>query len=197
MPNRRRRGNGREERARAAEGRSSGTVALDFGCVGARRDRSVHRPPRRVAVRSCRLWLGFGALVPIPLLALSLGSLVARGRQRFIAAPWKTVAPAPVTTVRGRLWLQNMAGDRSSGAIHDNWSRGGLCRMHLTVGTPSRCAAPDARSGSGGCASYQLNVKSGVPVDLHVSPARPRLSRRIVEVWVEVAHENRCWNAGR
>jgi hypothetical protein len=51
------------------------------------------------SVRSCRLWLGFGALVPIPLLALSLGSLVARGRQRFIAAPWKTVAPAPMTTV--------------------------------------------------------------------------------------------------
>lgn len=98
-------------------------------------------------------------------------------------------------SLRGCLWLQNMAADRLSGDIDDNWSRGGL-RMHLTVDRP-RCATPDGRSGSGGCASYQLNVESGVPVDLHVSPARPRLSGRIVEVWVEVAHENGCCNARR
>jgi hypothetical protein len=50
------------------------------------------------SVRSCGRWLGWGAIVPIPLLALALGSLVAGGRQRFIAVPPKTAAPAAVTT---------------------------------------------------------------------------------------------------
>ena len=50
------------------------------------------------SVQACRQWLGWGALVPIPLLTLALGALVVRGRPRFIATPRTTTAPAPVAT---------------------------------------------------------------------------------------------------
>jgi hypothetical protein len=52
------------------------------------------------SIRSCRLWVSWGATAAIPLFAISVAALAARGRHRFLPRP-RRIAPASVA-VSGR-----------------------------------------------------------------------------------------------
>jgi hypothetical protein len=46
------------------------------------------------SIRSCRLWVSWGATATIPLFAVSVGALIARGRNRYLSRPR---VPSPIS----------------------------------------------------------------------------------------------------